>query len=153
DGTDHETIEDNLFVGRVDGYAWQIVLGADKGTTVSHNTLVDAACEFNVRCGVIRVDGGNPGVPSQGTVIRDNVVTALAVGSGSTAAQEDYNLVAATGAKGSHDVHGRPRYAGTGGTWNDYLLAADSPGKAAASDGSDVGIAPESAGGPAAPGL
>jgi hypothetical protein len=139
DGADHELIEDNLFVSRTSGYPWPIVLGSDVGSTLVHNTLVDGACEFNIRCGTLRVYGGNSGQASRDTVVRDNVFTAFATDGGAALAADDHNLVL-SGKRGAGDAAGVPRYAGGGDTRQSFRLAAGSPGKGAASDGGDVGI-------------
>ena len=150
DGADHETIENNLFGARPGGYPWPIVLGSDVGSTVVHNTLVDGPCTFNLRCGTLRVDDGNKHEPSRDTVVRDNVITALADTGNTTLGSEDHNLIVA-GGHGEQDLSGAPRYAGGEGR-QAFLLTPDSPGKGSASDGLDRGILPvPSASAPPAP--
>ncbi len=140
DGADHETIDNNVIVTL--GYPWGIVLGSDQGSVIRHNTLPDGACSWNTRCGILRVDGGNSGSASSGTVVQDNVLGSLLQGGGSTLAYGDHNLLAGGGLRGGQNRAGVPRFVGGASptTWAGYALAAGSPGKAAASDGADMGI-------------
>lgn len=91
DGADHEVIEHNV-ISTV-GYPWGIVLGSDRGSTVRNNTLPGGACNWNERCGTLRIDGGNRRRPSRGTVVRGNVLGALTVSPDSRLAARDHNVV------------------------------------------------------------
>jgi hypothetical protein len=145
DGADHEVVRDNVFTTKTGGtgYPWPIVLGADNGSVIQHNTIPDGACNWSMRCGTLRVWGGNQGVASRGTVVRDNILGSLAVEGGSTLAGNDHNLIANGTPTGSADIKGKPTFAGgaTPTTWSGFALAAGSLGKANASDGKDRGAA------------
>ena len=147
DGADHETITDNVITTK--SYPWPIVLGSDDGTVIQHNTFPDGSCEFNMRCGVLRVYGGNANVASKNTVVRDNIIGQLDV---TGASAEDHNLVARGTASGAADIKGLPTYNGGAAPkdWQGFRLADGSLGKANASDGLDRGAAiPSPAGTPA----
>ena len=136
DGADHEDIENNVII--TEGYASGIVLGPDNGSIMRHNTLPDAA-----RGGQLRITTANqPGAPSRGTVVTDNVISSLLVEGDTTLAAEDHNLIASGGGKGAGDLKGKPAFSGGAGptSWLGFTLAAGSLGKAAASDGTDIGI-------------
>ena len=93
-----------------------------------------------MRCGTVRVYGGNAGVASKNTVVRDNIAGALDVsGSGVV---EDHNLVATGTAPGTADIKGAPTFQGGSSptTYNGFLLTGTSLGKGNASDGTDRGI-------------
>ena len=144
DGADHETIDNNVISTL--GYPLPIVLGSDQGSVVRHNTL-PVTCSG---CGTLRVDGGNSGRASQGTVVQDNVLGSLLLNGGSTLAYGDFNLVANGGLRGGRNLVGSPRFVGGPTSWAGYLLAPGSPGKGAASDGADMGIVPNPLAPPAA---
>jgi hypothetical protein len=83
-------------------------------------------------------------------VSRDNIFVAGAKMSGGDigSVSEDYNLCPASSSvcDGPHDVYGTPAFVGgsnptTFTSRADYRLAPGSPGKSAASDGSDIGLA------------
>jgi hypothetical protein len=136
DGADHEVIENNVIL--TEGYASGIVLGPDNGSVIRHNTLPDAA-----RGGQLRITTANqPGAPSRGSVVTDNVIASLLVEGDSTLAAEDHNLIAQGGGKGVGDLKGKAAFSGGGGpaNWLGFTLAPGSLGKGAASDGSDIGI-------------
>jgi hypothetical protein len=128
DGTDHELIEHNVVV--TSGSQFAITLGADSGSVIRHNTLVNTGLRILSK----------EGMPiSSGTVIRDNVMANLLRESGS--ATQDHNLLA-SGTLSTADLRGRPVFAGGAKptTYAGHLLAAGSPGKGNASDGTDRGI-------------
>ena len=137
DHADHELIEDNVIV--TEGYPWGIVLGGDNGSIVRGNTLPDGACNWNTRCGQLRIGKGNVGA-SHGTLVRDNILGALQVDTGSTLAGEDHNLIAHGGIRGAGDLSGVPNFAGgpTPSTWAGFALTGPL-GRRGASDGSDIG--------------
>jgi hypothetical protein len=142
DGLEGATIEDNAIDLTQPGSQrpWAIELYSDSGSTVRHNTLKYGGCDYDLPCGLIelnRKDGDDAG---QGTVVTDNVATDISVQNGSTVARRGGNLLRRGG--GAGDVRGAPVYAG-GADPSDYAgfrLAGDSPGKRAASGGSDPGI-------------
>jgi Right handed beta helix region len=137
DGADHEVIEDNVIV--TEGYPWGIVLGGDDGSIVRRNTLLDGACNWNTRCGQLRIGNGNV-QPSHGTVVRDNILGALAIADGSTLAADDHNLLANPGGGGSGDLTGVPVFAGGSAPTSRVGFALAGPlGRRGASDGSDIG--------------
>jgi hypothetical protein len=117
DGTDHELIENNVMVTSGDQFA--IILGADEGSIVRHNTLVNTGLRIFSK----------EGMPaSSGTVIRDNVLATLDRESGT--GTQDHNLVTS----GPLETGSKPT------TYAGFLLASNSPGKGNASDGTDRGI-------------
>lgn len=140
DGADHETITDNVIVTRAGGtgYPWPVVLGTDNGSVVSHNTFPDGSCNWTMRCGTIRVDGGNAGKASVDTVVRDNIAGVLDVGG--TRVVESFNLVAA-GSSGASDLRGAPSFVGPLSSFSGFALTPGSLGKGTASDGRDRGAA------------
>jgi hypothetical protein len=133
-GGDHETIVRNVFVA--DEYPYVLQVGSHRDGLIAHNTFVG---------GSIEVAGHGSGQPaSVGQVVRDNIFTGdlRALDAGNTA---DYNLCRVTGesdCKGAHDVRGAPVFVGGASptTYDGYRLAVGSPGKGAASDGTDIGI-------------
>jgi hypothetical protein len=135
DGSDHERITNNVI--QTTGYPWPLVMGGAKGDVITHNTLPGAG-------GTIEVDSSNDGESSDGVVVRDNVMAGVvnAHGGPATGVLQDYNLVAA-GHRESHDVAGRPRFAGGAHphSYAGYKLAASSPGRGRGSDSADPGIA------------
>lgn len=118
DAADPVTIRDNVIVGS--GYPWLVVAGGSTNWVINHNTFLRSAVAFNKSN-----QGTNPG----GNVVTNNVFAngANIVGSGYTA---DHNLMSGAVFVGGANP---TSYAG-------YKLAAGSPGKGAASDGSDMGI-------------
>jgi hypothetical protein len=142
DGPDHELIEHNVIVANHDARA--VNLGSDDGSIVRHNTLI----------GTVMHKAGTPGSPSVGTVIKDNIITGgITRLNGSSAAEEDYNLVRNGDHSGPHDRRGTPVFLGGAqpSTHAGFRLAAGSPGKGAASDGTDMGALFGDATPPAAP--
>ncbi len=142
DGADHERIEDNLF--DTGSYPYAIMLGGDNGSVIRHNTLPDVGkCAYHQPCGTLLIgDGGPSHRPGRGTVVVDNILGVLSVAGGEHAGREHHNLIA-VGDHGARDRAGRPVFAGgahprsRGG----FRLADGSPGRKAASDGTDVGSA------------
>jgi len=140
DGADHEIIENNVI--------WPaspqaIQLGSDNGSIVRHNTLPDGACEFNQRCGILAV-GSKPGEPGgRGTVIKDNILGAIAMTGGSATYESDHNLIRGFGGIGANDIVGLPTYvSGTApNSLPGFQLASGSLGWRNASDGANRGIA------------
>jgi hypothetical protein len=140
DGLRNATIEDNV-VELVHG-RWGIELYSDQGSVVRHNTLVyGTGCEY-APCGWIMLDRKDQDPAGSGTVIEDNIATAITSDDGSTAAEQDHNLVRRQVRHG--DRRGTPRFIGGANptAWWGFALAKGSPGRGAASDGGDLGIQP-----------
>jgi hypothetical protein len=135
DSLDHATITDNV-IDLVNG-RWGIELYADNGSIVSHNTLVyGAGCEY-AACGWIILDHKTTNAAGKGTVVTDNIATAVSLNNGSTAAKNTNNMVR-QGASGGNFA-GTPTYTSPG-SYSGYHLKSGSPGIARASDGANVGI-------------
>ena len=146
DGTDHETIEDNVIVNTTlgGGYA-SVVLGPDDGSIVRHNTF-----DSQIRvCSSMGANSCNaPSRPSVGTVLKDNVIDQLWVnGTSVSFAEENYNLFGSISApsgftRGAQDIIGQPTFVDGANptTYGGFRLAAGSLGKGNASDGLDRGI-------------
>jgi hypothetical protein len=128
DGTDHETIDNNVVV--TSGSQFAITLGSDVGSTVRHNTLVNTGLRIFSKEGM---------AASSATIIRDNVLATLSRESGT--GTQDHNLLA-SGTLGTSDLRGKPIFSGGSKptTYAGFLLASNSPGKGNASDGTDRGI-------------
>ena len=130
DGADHELIEDNVITTNTGGYPWPIVLGSDSGSTIRHNTMPDGACNWNIRCGTLRIYGGNSGTASRGTIVQDNVVGEISVEGGSALAADAHNLDVNGASRDATDVKGRPTFVGGSNpaTLAGFALAAGSVG-------------------------
>jgi hypothetical protein len=133
DGGDHERITNNVFVA--DEYPYVLQIGSHTGGLIAHNTFVG---------GSIEIAGHKDGEsPSTGQMARDNIFTGdlRTPDPGNT---EDYNLCrrGETNCKGAHDVKGSPVFVGGAFPTSraGFKLAPGSPGRNAASDGSDIGI-------------
>jgi hypothetical protein len=139
DGADHEVIEHNVIVS--ERYPWGIVLGSDDGSVVRHNTLPTGRCSWNLRCGILRIDGGNAQTASRGTAVQDHILGELAVSEGSVTSVESHNLIAAGEAAGPEDLRGVPTFSGGAApaAWDGFRLTGDSLGAGSASDGADRG--------------
>jgi hypothetical protein len=128
DGTDHETITDNVCV--TSGSQYGFTIGADTGSVISHNTF---------GANGLRLYGGNQNRASSGTTVMDNILSGgnTITGSGLTV---DYNL-SPSATTGSHAIQGSPTYVGGSKptTKAGYALASGSLGKGNASDGKDRG--------------
>ena len=81
DGADHEKIVGNIIT--TNGYPWPIVLGQDNGTVIQHNTFPDGSCFWSMRCGTVRVYGGNADVRAEHRRARQHRRRAGRVGLGS----------------------------------------------------------------------
>ena len=112
--------EDNVIV-RV-AYPWQSFASRANASYVAHNTIT----------GSLRVGG------SAIEVIANIAASSLTIGENSQLVREDFNLSARFSApRGPSSLLGVPAFADPAG--NDFTLRADSLGKAAAPDGSDIG--------------
>jgi Right handed beta helix region len=133
DGSSGEIITNNVI--QTTGYPWPIVMGGAHRNLIAHNTLPGG--------GSIEVDASNNGDPSSDVVVRDNTARAIvnAHGGPPVGVVQDHNLLV-SGARGPHDVHGRPRFKGGAEpkSYAGYRLARSSAGRGRGSDGSDVGI-------------
>jgi len=111
---------------------------------VRHNTLVyhGPNCYGNGPCGLIDINRKSQDDAGRGTIVTDNITTAITVNGGSSVAARHHNLVRQSAATG--DLTGVPIFTGGANpsTYAGYQLAANSPGKNAASDGTDIGITP-----------
>ena len=153
DSADHEVIEHNVI--DPGGYPFAITLWSDNGSIVRHNTLPDGACDFNLRCGILTLGAKSSDDPGQGTIVKDNILNEVTIGSGSASiAEQDYNLIGNDGLPGAHDLRGRPAYSGGSApaTLLGFKLADSSRGRRNASDGTDRGAAIGVVG-PNAPGI
>ena len=140
DGLRNAKIEDNV-VELVHG-RWGIELYSDQNSVVRHNTLVyGTGCDY-APCGWIMLDRKTQDPAGTGTVIEDNIATAITQDDGSIAAKQDHNLVRRGSGRGNR--RGVPRFIGGANptTWYGFALANKSPGRRAASDGGDLGIQP-----------
>ena len=127
-GTNGVIIEDNVVdISR----PWGIEFYADKNSIIRHNTLryyADANCDYGgMSCGQIALDRKSSDPAGTGTQVYDNVAT-VSINNGSTASRNDHNQNGAT-----------IKYTGPMTTWAGYKLASDSAGRAAASDGQNLG--------------
>lgn len=116
----------------------QDALGGNAGGTISHNTLYNN----ELSCGITH----------QGNVCHSAFINNIATDFNNTGggtgnpSQLDYNLFTQSGCNisqcGTHNLLGTPTYLGGANptTYNGFALANGSAGKAAASDGSDIGI-------------
>jgi hypothetical protein len=139
DGADHERIEDNVF--DTGGYPYAIMIGADDGSVIRHNTLADVGrCGYGQPCGTLLI-GSTKSSAGAATVVQDNVLGTLSV-VGGRPVQSGHNLVA-NGGGGASDRGGRPKFVGGAHPRSraGFRLDEGSPGRGAASDGRDVGSA------------
>jgi hypothetical protein len=114
-------------------YPWSIFAGGAHNWTIQHNTFAGG--------GDVRFEVFNGYTPS-GNLVRDNVFTAgggISTSSSGYGAN-DHNLNA--GQSGNGNVTGTPVFVGGSNptSYAGYRLASGSPGKGAASDGTDMGI-------------
>ena len=142
DGCDHEVVEDNVFA--VNGSPYAVQLLSDSGSVFRHNTMLDyGTCDYNQPCGILYLGNKSQDPASQGTVLKDNILTRVCICSGSVSglAEQSHNLVTNGPANGTADVRGRPTYVGGPGptTFAGFALAAGSLGKGNASDATDRG--------------
>lgn len=118
------TVTENVFAGTGE-YPWGIVDGGGTSDVIRHNTLTGGYA--------VEVGRSNAGSNSSGETVRDNIVPA------------GVQLLApqpSSGVTQDHNVFSNPTFVGGASptTYASFHLAAGSPGKSAASDGSDVGI-------------
>ena len=136
DGGSGNIIEDNVFgavsggAGGNHGVGYGMILYADNGTIIRHNTFQQGTCDFNIPCGTLSLGSKSGDPASRGTIIRDNIMAGTTGGAGTFTA--DHNLIT-TGSQ-------KPKFVGPLTAWGGFKLTSDSPGRAMASDGLDVGI-------------
>jgi hypothetical protein len=124
-------VSNNVFVCTC-VYPWSVFAGGAANWKVSHNTFVGG--------GQLRFEVFNGNTPS-GNLVRDNVFMAGGgISSSSSYGSNDHNLNA--GVSGTGNMPGTPIFVGGSNptTYAGYRLTSGSPGKGAASDGTDMGI-------------
>jgi hypothetical protein len=128
DGGGGHDVEDNV-IARMSIFGMDF--GGDRNSKVVHNTQFQS-----VGNGLDMTS--KAGQSSIGTVIKDNVVKNIPT-SGASPAANDHNMLI-SGASGQN-FNGTPQFVGGSNptTYAGFALASSSPGKARASDGSDVG--------------
>lgn len=138
-GLSHTLIENNVIITR--GRGAGIEIGADNSSVIRHNTLPNPpGCNNGGDCGHIWITG-HPGYgPGSGTVVKDNIMTALYVAPDASLAERTNNLMLS--GPGVDDTIGTPRYEGAPNptSFKGYTSTDSSPSRHAASDGSDIGI-------------
>ena len=142
DGADHEKIIDNVFRGDPGNYPYAIMIWSDRGSVIRHNTLADGNCQFNLPCGILSIGSKSGQPPGQGTIVRDNILSEISIGSGSaTLGRRSHNLIAHAPATGRKEIRRKPKYVGGRNPkrFVDHALRKGSPGKRNASDGTDRG--------------
>lgn len=147
DRVDHEVIEDNVVV--LDGQnAWVSEYLSDVNSIIRHNTFAafnssgSTTCAYNVPCGTFHTGHKKSDPPSQGTIFTDNILARIDGDQPDFAGGvENFNLFTSTKGWGVHDVLDQPVYVGGDRptTYEGFELAAGSPGKGTASDGTDRG--------------
>jgi parallel beta helix pectate lyase-like protein len=133
---DHDLIEDNVWVCTCI-YPWSIQAGVSQGSIYRHNTFAGGGgLHFYAVSGWPNASGNR---------IYDNVFTDAGNGItwdsvSSGWGTQDHNLN--SGLSGTGDITGKPLWSGGSSptSYAGYHLAAGSPGKGAASDGTDMGI-------------
>jgi hypothetical protein len=151
DGGGPVLIEDNLF-GPGGNHAFSLTWYSDDGSVIRHNTFVDDACHYNLRCGIINLGHKPEDDPGRGTVIENNILNAIGrggngEGGGRVAFSSHHNLLRKNPI-GPGDVRGTPKYREPPESPNvsrvrafrGYRLRRGSRGRGNASDGRDRGI-------------
>jgi hypothetical protein len=140
DGSSSAVVTDNVFDGSGVGYVDKVQFGSASGARFEHNTLRDVRVSFDSKT-------GSPA--SSGVLARNNVMDGSSFktsnGNGCAACTFTRNLFSTGGlASGSSNVTGRPAFVGGAApsTYAGWALAVGSPGKGAATDGTDMGIVP-----------
>lgn len=133
DGTANNFVEDNVIVGC--SVHSLVMAGDTPGSTVDHNTVVGSSSGSLIECGSKPHEG--PSV----TKILNNISEGALASSGVPCrpSENTHNLFASDAA--SSNLQGRPAFAGgvRPATYAGYALAANSLGKGAATDGTDLG--------------
>jgi len=139
DGGGGNLIERNVIVGG--NCYFGVYLRADQSSIVRHNTFAfTGTCLSGTPCGLIRIDGKTAG--GSGTVIENNIFGALENTGSFPSLFTARNNLTRRRVAGIANITGTPVF--TGGAnptdYAGYRLAPASPGKNAASDGTDIGI-------------
>jgi hypothetical protein len=135
DGTRDNVIEENVFAGT--GTFYTVSLLGDRNSIVRKNSAQRGSCLSSTPCGTMQVGSKSGLSAGSGTIIRDNVMARLSVGDATYSA--DHNLTQSS-VSGSGNIVGTPSFVGPMSTYEGFRLASGSPGKGAASDGTDIGI-------------
>jgi parallel beta-helix repeat protein len=138
DGSSSETITNNVVI--TDGYACPLALGGAINNTVTHNTLTQGSVCVSLANGC--------GARSSGNIVRDNIANVSEVTGwdsngvpcpGSTTgfiSAQDHNL----SSNSSWYVGPLSPTDGSRPVMSAYTLKSATPGKSAASDGTDIGV-------------
>lgn len=139
-GLSHTLIEHNV-IG-TSGRATAIEIGSDDSSIIRHNTMIHrTGCgDGGNDCGQIAIGGGSGYDDGFGTIVEDNIATAIYVGTGATLAERTHNLVRFNSS--GDDIEGVPVLYGSPNPtgYKGYASAGGSVSKNAASDGTDIGI-------------
>jgi hypothetical protein len=134
DGGSNEQITDNVFIN-TSSYRPAIQMGGFSNSLFAHNVIKGLDAFMDAK-------SGNP--PGTNNVLRDNVVVSGTLNAPETKCSNctiSYNLFTSS-PSGTNAITGTPVFAGGSNpsSYAGYALAAGSPGKANASDGTDRGI-------------
>jgi Right handed beta helix region len=136
DGGDHNIIEDNVFRGGP-GVIYGITLYSDNGSIIRHNTFERGVGGFSVPSGTLNLGYKAGQAAGSGSIIENNTIAAVRTAGSAFTARN--NLTQST-VPGTGNIVGTPVFIGPLNTYAGYRLAAGSPGKGAATDGTDIGI-------------
>lgn len=150
DGSSGIAVRNNVFNGTGVGYIDKIQFGSAQSPVFQHNTLVNVRASFDSKTG---------SSATTAALVENNIAVAgssfkTANGSGCSACTFRSNLFASTDlASGSTNRIGMPSFKGGSmpTAWAGFELAAGSIGKAAASDGLDLGANIVAAAAPSVP--
>jgi hypothetical protein len=138
DGSSNVTTTNNVFDGQSSSYEYKIQFGTAASPVFRHNTLANTSAAFDSKT-------GNPATTN--AIVRDNVWSRghgqikTSNGSGCSGCAFSHNLFEnGANARGTSNVVGAPVFVGPLTTYAGWRLASGSPGKGAASDGTDIGI-------------
>lgn len=135
DGGDTEIIDNNVFISPTNGGS-AIQFGHHSNTTFRHNVVKGTD--------VFSFVGNGDSDPNNHVIMQDNVmINASFNADGCVSCTINHNLYNSSGgASGSNSIIGAPIFVGgsTPANYAGYVLATNSPGHNAASDGTDVGI-------------
>lgn len=139
-GSPNSKITNNIFIGGQSGQNLQI--GGIQGMLVEHNTFRNAVMAVGTKAG----DSPNSGWTIQNNIFDNAALIASGdqpgCGSGCVVHNNLKSNGGSTNPAGTNSIAGTVVYAGSGSltNWAGWQLAAGSPGKAAATDGKDVGV-------------
>jgi hypothetical protein len=130
DGNGYHVIERNVVWGNGGN---SMVFGGDTNSIIRHNTT-DQPIDLTSKAGMT----------SRGTLVQDNIAKSIVLsnGSGGTAQPSVNTRNMLRSGAGGTNMNGVPSFVGGSNpnTFNGFTLTATSPGRSAATDGSDVGI-------------